>query len=329
MTGPPGARLTPLAVAGSREQGWAPPVRVDVLYRTTRNNDGESKMIGTNDVERIEGATAYDRSGDKIGKVGRLYVDDESGEPSWITVSTGMFGMSESFVPLTGADFDGDDIRLAYEKDQVKNAPRIDDDQHLDPAEEEALYRHYGLSGGVGYSDAGQIDPGQAAAEPTATGRATQDVSDQTPRVDPDVDRARDTEQAMTLAEERVVAGKETVEAGRARLRKYTTTHTETVDVPVTKEKLVVERTPVSGDATSAPITDAGEQVEEITLREERPVVGTQTVAVEEVRVGKETVVDTEQVSAEVRKEHADVDVDDGVSTGTDSAEDQQGRHER
>ena len=137
-------------------------------------------MIGTNDVERIEGATAYDRSGDKIGKVGRLYVDDESGEPSWITVSTGMFGMSESFVPLTGADFDGDDIRLAYEKDQVKNAPRIDDDQHLDPAEEEALYRHYGLSGGVGYSDAGQIDPGQAAvsrAPPTTSERTSRAAS--------------------------------------------------------------------------------------------------------------------------------------------------------
>ena len=45
----------------------------------------------------------------------------------------------------------------------------------------------------------------------------------------------------MTLSEERLKAGKERVEVGRVRLRKYTTTHTEKVDVPVTKEKLVVE----------------------------------------------------------------------------------------
>jgi PRC-barrel domain. len=89
-------------------------------------------MIARQDFDRIEGATAYDNSGEKIGRVGQLYIDDETGEATWVTVSTGLFGLSESFAPLQGAEFDGKDIRLKYDKQTVKDAPRIDKDQHLD-----------------------------------------------------------------------------------------------------------------------------------------------------------------------------------------------------
>lgn len=251
-------------------------------------------MIGKNDVARIQGATAHGSSGEKIGKVGQLYLDDQTSEPSWITVSTGFFGMSESFVPLQGAQFHGDDIRLAYNKEQVKNAPRIDRDQHLDLDQEQELFRHYGLGAMHGTERGMHGTTGQTEGRDRGAGRTT------------------DKEHAMTLLEERLAAGKERVETGRVRLRKYTTTHTEQVDVPVTKEKLVVERTPASGEATNRPIKDSGEQVEEVTLHEERPVVTKETVPVEEVRVGKERVTETENVSGEVRKEHADLDVDEG-----------------
>src|SRR3712207_3705952 len=102
-------------------------------------------MIETEHIDRIEGSTAYDAAGDKVGRVGQLYLDDQSGRPSWITVSTGFFGTAETFVPLEGAAFDGDDLRLAYSKDTIKNAPRFDTDEHLDQAEEAELYRYYGL----------------------------------------------------------------------------------------------------------------------------------------------------------------------------------------
>ena len=270
-------------------------------------------MIARQDFDRIEGATAYDNTGEKIGRIGQLYTDDETGEPTWVTLSTGLFGLSESFAPLQGAEFDGD-IRLKYDKETVKNAPRIDKDQHLDPDEERQLYRHYGI-GGVGAvggrGDVGDVGERRSTYDRTGKERSRRGAAD-----------AGDKEHAMTLSEERLKAGKERVEVGRARLRKYTTTHTEKVDVPVTKEQLVVERTPASGDATKAPISDSGEQVEEITLREERPVVQKETVPVEDVRVGKERVTDTEQVSAEVRKEHADVDIDKGREKGRDKDRD-------
>lgn len=266
-------------------------------------------MIARQDFNRIEGATAYDNSGEKIGRVGQLYIDDETGEATWVTVSTGLFGLSESFAPLQGAEFDGKDIRLKYDKQTVKDAPRIDKDQHLELDEQRDLYRHYGFGSRGEMGDAGK--PG-STHDWTGKQRSRPGAAD-----------AGDKEHAMTLSEERLKAGKERVEVGRARLRKYTTTHTEKVDVPVTKEKLVVERTPASGNATKAPIRDSGEKVEEVTLREERPVVEKETVPVEDVRVGKERVTDTEQVSAEVRKERADVDVERGHDKVRDKSRDE------
>ena len=269
-------------------------------------------MITRQDFDRIEGATAYDNSGEKIGRVGQLYIDEETGEANWITVSTGLFGLSESFAPPQGAEFDGKDIRLKYDKGTVKDAPRIDKDQHLDPDEQRDLYRHYGFGSRGEMGDAGKPE-------------STHDWTDRE-RSRPSAADADDKEHAMTLSEERLKAGKERVEVGRARLRKYTTTHTEKVDVPVTKEKLVVERTPATGNATKSPLRDSGEKVEEVTLREERPVVDKETVPVEDVRVGKERVTDTEQVSAEVRKEHADVDIDKGREKDTARAGWESGR---
>ncbi len=257
-------------------------------------------MISTNDVNRIEGATVYDSTGDKVGKVGQVYLDDHDGQPSWITVATGFFGTSETFVPTEGARFDGDDLHVAYDKDKIKDAPHLEVDQHLSETEEAELYRYYGVQWGGDHTT-------DTTTTTTAGTTGYVDTADTTRTSD---------EAAVTLSEERAVVGKESQEVGRARLRKYTTTETETVDVPVTKERLVVERNPVSAEhATTGTIGESGE-VEEITLREERAVVDKETVAVEEVRVGKEKVTEHEQVSADVRKEHVEVegDVD---TTGT------------
>jgi PRC-barrel domain len=92
---------------------------------------------------------AYLRSGnvyagsDKLGRIGQIYLDDETSEPTWVTVKTGLFGTSESFVPLNQARLEGDDIVVDYDKDTIKNAPRIDADGDLTPREELALFRYY------------------------------------------------------------------------------------------------------------------------------------------------------------------------------------------
>ncbi|GAB36137.1 YsnF/AvaK domain-containing protein [Gordonia otitidis] len=113
----------------------------------------------------------------------------------------------------------------------------------------------------------------------------------------------------MTANQERLNVDTRSEEAGRVRLRKYTTTETEQVEVPVAKEKLVVEREDADGTVRKGGLDQRGddELEEEIVLREERPVVEKETVERERLRVGKETVTENQIVSEEIRTEHVDV----------------------
>jgi uncharacterized protein YrrD len=89
-------------------------------------------MTSTFDPQTLIGKTAVDNSGDKIGKIGQVYLDDRTGEPAWITVSTGLFGSKESFAPLDGAQVTGDDtVQVQVTKEQIKCAPNVDDDGHI------------------------------------------------------------------------------------------------------------------------------------------------------------------------------------------------------
>lgn len=107
-------------------------------------------MLTTEQIDRLlsQGANVLSGDGEKIGSLGQVFVDNDEGQPRWATVKTGLFGMSESFVPLDGARTEGDDVVVPYSKDQVKDAPRIDADRPLEPAEEDRLYQHYQLDRG-------------------------------------------------------------------------------------------------------------------------------------------------------------------------------------
>ncbi|MBG6185282.1 hypothetical protein IWX65_003261 [Arthrobacter sp. CAN_A214] len=106
-------------------------------------------MISQENIDRVlnNNGKTYDSDGNKIGSSGQVYLDDQTNSPRWMTVSTGLFGMSESFVPLDGAVMDGDNVRINYTKDQVKDAPRVNPGGVLTVEEENRLYQHYGLGG--------------------------------------------------------------------------------------------------------------------------------------------------------------------------------------
>jgi len=277
-------------------------------------------VISSEQIQAVIGSTAQDDSGSKIGKVGQIYLDDQTNEPAWATVNTGLFGNNETFVPLAQASVDGDTLRVPYSKDKIKEAPKVAADGHIEPHEEAELYRYYGLEG-AGY------DTADVASEQTRTGTAG--TAGRTQRTDRDDTVGRDTsgpttDDAMTRSEERLRVGTETREAGRARLRKYVVTDTETVTVPVSREEVRIEREPITdanrGDATSGPAIS--EEEHEVTLREERPVVAAEAVPVERVRLGTETVTEEAEVTEQVRKERIETDGVDsdvrGERTSTD-----------
>ena len=260
-------------------------------------------MLTETQLREVIGATAYTRDGDKLGKVGQLFLDDETGRREFVTVNTGLFGTKESFVPVTDASLEGDRLTVPYSKDQVKDAPSVDSgDGHIDPSEEERIFQHYGLSYSSGYESGTTYQSGTGYESGTAyTGTAAEGRH---------VDTG--TDDAMTRSEERLEVGTARQEAGRARLRKYVTTETETQTVPVRKERAVVETEPITdgnvGDALSGP--EISEDEHEVVLQEERPVVEKTAEPVERVRLAKEAVSDQETVSEEVRKEQIEVEGD-------------------
>ena len=289
-------------------------------------------MITQDQVQSLSGTTAYDRDGDKLGKVGSVYYDDQTNEPTWVTVNTGLFGMNESFVPVQGADVSSDRLTLAYDKATIKDAPNVSEDGHLSPQEEENLYRHYGVNYGGGNGNGYDGDrtagrtTGVTESATTTGGRhgLTGDARD-TDRDgvydDAEGSVGRDTsgpttDRAMTRSEEQLRVGTESREAGRARLRKHVVTEQQQVTVPVSHEEVTLEREAITdanrGDAYDGPAIS--EEEHEVTLHAERPVVDTEAVAVERVKLGKETVTQNETVRGEVRKEEIELDKG-GVTT--------------
>ena len=49
-------------------------------------------MTTQNDVQRLLGHDVYESDGTKIGSTGQVYLDRQTGEPTWISVKTGLFG---------------------------------------------------------------------------------------------------------------------------------------------------------------------------------------------------------------------------------------------
>jgi len=118
------------------------------------------------------------------------------------------------------------------------------------------------------------------------------------------------------VKEEQLHAEKRPVEAGEVRVRKEVHTENKTLEVPVQREEVVIERTPVHGSAPSDAVIREGEEIR-VPVREEQVDVSKRAVVTEEVKVGKHVVQDTERVSGQVRKEEirvekkGDVDVED------------------
>jgi Domain of unknown function (DUF2382)/PRC-barrel domain len=249
------------------------------------------------------GRTVVDRDGDKIGTFDELYLD-EGDNPAWGAVTTGLFGMRQTFVPLSAAEPDGDALRVPFGKDMVKDAPNVDPDTQLSAEDEELLYRHYGLGGG------GAGTAGDAVARDDETVRA--DADDTVARDDDAVARdddavaregdaaardddavARDDDAVardaaapaagdgegaeMIRSEEEVEVGTRRRVAGKARLKKYVVTEHVKKVVPVQREKVRVEFDPAGDEAAE------GEPVEAAPPRGRGPAPGTADPAADDV----------------------------------------------
>ncbi|MFE6287245.1 DUF2382 domain-containing protein [Streptomyces sp. NPDC057877] len=274
-------------------------------------------MITREQINNVLDHPVYDGEGHKIGEAKHVFFDDMSGRPEWVTVKTGWFGSNESFVPIRDAHLVEDRVEVPYHKDQVKEAPNVDVDAggHLSESEEHRLYDYYGINwdsvlddgdqtgqyGQTGYATgtAGAADTAGTAGMAGAAGRTGRYADDD----------------AMTRSEEQMHVGVERREAGRARLRKYVVTEEVETTVPLRHEEVRVEREPITDANRDAALSgpEISEAEHEVTLHEERPVVETEAVPVERVRMTTDERTEEETVRGRVRKEHIEAE---GVEPG-------------
>jgi len=239
-------------------------------------------------VSEFTGKTAIDPQGDKVGTVYDIYLDQETNQPEWLALSTGMFGTKISFVPISGVRFDNDNnVVIAYDKSTVKDAPRVEADGQLSEQEERDLYAHYGRTYDSGTSRVDTAIPEQRTTQTTT----------------------RDNDASVVRSEEEVSVDKHRQEAGRVRLRKYVETENVQLTVPVQRQVARVVREDVrDGDVRGATFT---EDEEEIVLSEEVVDVEKRVVAKERVGLETETVTEQVPVNETVRKERVEVEGDD------------------
>ena len=250
-------------------------------------------------LDQLEGRPVIGADGEKIGTVADVYFDKDTSQPEWALVTTGLFGTKHSFVPITNARTTDEGLSVPFTKDQVKDAPRLDDDGELTEDEELLLSRHYGMSYSEAPSDTG-LPTGGAPQGGTGRGPKGNDVS------------GPETDEAMTRSEEELRIDKIRRPSGLVRLRKSITTEQVGATVPVQREELRVEREPITdanaGAAMSGP--ELSEEEHELTLSEEEVTVDKRVVPKERVRLDKDVVTEERSVTEDVRKEQIDVEGD-------------------
>jgi hypothetical protein len=121
-------------------------------------------------LDRWRALAIVDRDGSTVGTISEFYLDRETGHPTWALVNTGLFGTTQTFVPLVHATEIADGLQVPYEKRHIKDTPRVDLHDELSPDEEAALFAHYGVE----YEPAGE-EPADAEATEGAVQAVTAD----------------------------------------------------------------------------------------------------------------------------------------------------------
>jgi uncharacterized protein (TIGR02271 family) len=275
----------------------------------------------TEEVEdRYVGYTVYDRHYENLGEVDVLFLDEKD-QPEYIGVKMGFLGTRSTLIPfeMVRVNDTRQVIKVAADKETLKNGPTFDDDREITPEFEIEVYSYYGLrrtqtigntgSYGSYYSDegtdAGTMGPGMTMGD-TETGEfrehAAHDEGVHQSRGD---DLEDEDELRVQRTEEELVAGTRQREAGSIRVRKRVRTDRERIEVPTRHEEISVERVPVEGEATEAEI---GEDEVVVPVTEEEVVVHKRPVLKEEVRIRKDVVEETEVVEEDVRREEVEVE---------------------
>ena len=252
------------------------------------------------------GHDLVDRDGLKAGSIVDLYVDEQTGQPTWALVRTGLLGSRQTLVPLEQATIPlaavvsgAGSVRVPLENATIRDAPTVAIGEELSDADAVALRRYYSLG------DSGEpteADDGQPGTEPldarTAVPGETTTEEMTTSSPEPSGTMVRSEEELRVSTR---------VRARRVRIKRYVVTDYVTTTVPVRREELRLEEALVD-EATLTAASALPDDGREMLLHQEEVAVSKRVVARERVRLRVETVTERRRISGEVRKERIEVD---------------------
>lgn len=249
------------------------------LIRLSDLDRDERMNLSDQGVYNPRGNTAYGYNGEKIGTVKDALVNPETGRIRYLIVDVGgWFSSKEVAVPVGEARFTDDAVYFDnLTKDQVRDLEEYRYDQQ--------------------YTD---TDDRFATNERVLRGNKVDEAAYR--------DRAYRTPDRLQLLEERLVVNKERIRAGAVEIGKHVETTQQTVNVPLEREEVIIERHPVS-DArpVEGAVLGQDSQTVRVDLEAERANVQKQAYVTEEIEIGKRTVTETQTVTDTVGREVLDV----------------------
>ncbi|MEH0108236.1 PRC-barrel domain-containing protein [Tersicoccus sp. MR15.9] len=94
-------------------------------------------------IDSLLGRTVLDDAGEKVGKIGQVYLDNENGAPTWVTVKT---RGKQAFVPIGLLGHTDEAATVPFSADVLKDSPEVEVAKDLNRGREEVLYRYYGVT---------------------------------------------------------------------------------------------------------------------------------------------------------------------------------------
>ena len=231
----------------------------------------------------------HDHTGVVVGRIVSLLIDEDTGEPTWVSTTPDHPGaeldLPTLYVPLDAARISGTDITVPFSAAAIHGAPGVADPTSMSPAEEQALTSYY--------SSRPERDSG-GPADVVAAEAAT-----------------------VVRSEERLQVRAVVRPRERVRLVKHVVTEYVTQTVAVRREEVRLEREPVDGvvedgrdDAAGAGREPFAQDDVELVLHQERVVVSVEVVPVERVRLAVHTHSSRAQVTDDVRVERVELSTD-------------------
>jgi uncharacterized protein (TIGR02271 family) len=285
--------------------------------------------------DQFFGYEVIDSSGNKIGSVDNVWVDDATNALEFIGVKTGWLMGKTHVIPTADAQVDNGTITVPYGQDQVKDAPSFGGNDELSPEDENQIYSYYGLDRSTAPSPTG-LAAGDTGTSTTSTtsgfggdalrgsdttyegtaGYDTGNSTDTSGITSETTNQPEDTD--LTLSEEELAVGKRQVQTGQVRLRKVVHTEHQEVPVELRREDVEIERIPASevgGETANA----FEEQTIDVPVMAEEPVVEKQARVTGGVRMTKDVETETRTVGGDVRSEDVEVDgdTDDSITGQT------------